>query len=261
MSVSIPMLRRLHRLNGRAPEAAMLGLVLISAFGMLSSGLQMREHADESVTRVESSLREVPYRLGAWLGSDVPLTSGATEILHTTALLSRRYSNLETGESLSLAIVYCGDVRDMLGHHPPACYPASGWLPAPTGHERIGLDLGAPVTANLFRFRTTTSDGDEREISIVGFYLLPDGDSTHDSEKLRDMSVRRSISARGVGQVQVLLNGWPDSDRVRRVATEFLLELPSETLRLLAADLADRSSGFNSNPREDDGTSDRGGQS
>lgn len=262
MSVALPVLRRVHRLNVRAPEMTMILLVAISLLGVVASKESMRGTADESVSRAEKLLATVPYRLGSWVGIDVPLTSRATEILHTTAILSRRYTNLGTGDSASLSIVYCGDARDMLGHHPPSCYPASGWIPSASGHERVSVDVGGPCVANLYRFMTVDSAGEERRISIVGFYILPESGPTEDAERLRSNAGRRAISARGVGQVQVLIDGWPEKAAIEQVASALLRELPRESLDVLEAEPAGGSTGAadGDGGERDEGT-DTGGKS
>ena len=67
-----------------------------------------------------------------------------------------------------------------------------------------------------------------------------DASTTDDAAQLRSMASRRSVSAQGVGQVQLVLDGWPDLGFVREVSTEILTRIPSETLWLRPEEVADR---------------------
>ena len=240
-------IRVFHRLNALAPMTALLTLVGITFLPGLAGGQVDRVAIDARVREIEQHLNKTPFRLGDWVGTDEPLPTAALEILHASAVLSRQYTNLRTGQRARLAIVYCGDARDMLGHHPPVCYPRSGWrsvVPLPSGGaDALALpEVGQGVTANLYRFEKADPSGLERRISIVGFFAIPGVGMTSEEDVLRDQSGSRAHSSLGVGQIQVLLDGHPNAESVQEIAQEILRALPDSTFGILLEDPADNDS-------------------
>lgn len=238
---SITRLRLLYRFNGRAPVAcALLFFVVWLLRGFGGSSVD-RAGADARVAEIAGLIDAIPYRLGDWAGENVPMPAGALEILHSSAVLSRSYANIRTGQQAAISIVFCGDVRDMLGHHPPSCYPASGWRFGDVGQVAFPLVIrGSPIEANLFRFESVNAAGIARRISIVGFFALPGVGLTRDPEVVRERSARRAFSSCGAGQIQVLTDGWPEASSMRAVAEELLESLPNGTLDMLISLPADK---------------------
>jgi hypothetical protein len=245
MSSRIARVRRLHRLNAIAPACAIVAFLLLAVLQGWGGSSVDRAEADRRVELVGARVAAIPYRLGDWVGRDIELPAAALEILHSSAAVSRSYSNLRTGDQARLAIVFCGDVRDMLGHHPPACYPSSGWSAARASGDLPGgatLQLmlhGREVGANVFRFEKPDKAGVDRRITIVGFFTLPGVGMTPDPDVVRSRSTRRTVSARGAGQVQVLFDGFPDLERVSAVAADLLESIPASTFEMLISDRAD----------------------
>jgi len=52
-------------------------------------------------------------------------------------------------------IVHCGDVRDMIGHYPPVCYPANGWKPGPSAPTGIQVNQ---EDATAYRYEFSRND-------------------------------------------------------------------------------------------------------
>ena len=226
-------LRRIHAVNRIAPVACLVAL--------LAAGVLLAQHATgdraQAAARARSirtSLADVPFLAGDWVGTDSPLPAGATEILMPTAVLSRSFTELGTARRATLGIIHCGDVRDMHGHHPPACYPASGWHPREGGHDAVELTLDARrFTANLYRFSSTDATGALREVSVIAFFVLPDGTITSDMAALGSRAAKLDISRMGVGQIQIVMDGWPPVDEMRDVAQELLDLIPADCVRAL----------------------------
>jgi hypothetical protein len=238
MSVSVATLRRLHRINAAAPFAAIAIL--------LCAGVLLHRHVtDPAVLAVRNDeVRRVfglvPYRLGPWIGSDVPLPAGATEILHASAVVSRRFDELGTGRRAILGLVHCGDVRDMLGHYPPNCYPSSGYLPCEEGHEPITIRLLArEQPAMLYRFRRVDREGMQREVTVIGTFLLPGTGVTTDLRLVRAGAGDRRISEQGIGQLQVVLDGLVRRDDAIAVAEDLVERIPAAVFDLLVSGSAE----------------------
>ncbi|MFM7260273.1 MAG: exosortase-associated EpsI family protein [bacterium] len=246
MSGRIARIRRVHRLNALAPACAIVAFVVVFMLQGWGGPSIDRAEADRRVEVVGSRVSAIPYRLGDWVGRDIELPAAALEILHSSTVISRTYSNLRTGQQARLAIVFCGDVRDMLGHHPPSCYPSSGWSAAqlatdpPAGGTLLLSIHGTDVLANVFRFEKPDAAGGDRQITIVGFFALPGVGMTPDPAVVRSRSTRRAVSSRGAGQVQVLFDGFPALEKVGEVATDLLELIPSSTFEILIDDQADK---------------------
>ena len=79
---------------------------------------------------IENWPKEIPQ--GNWFTvKDDPLPQPAEQLLHPNAAINRSYRSGEMSANgrpaeASLLIVQCKDSRDMAGHYPPNCYPASG---------------------------------------------------------------------------------------------------------------------------------------
>lgn len=233
MKPSFPALRRIHAINRTAPFACLC--CLLAAGVLLSrSTAGDRTLAVARANAVRTSLADVPYLGGEWVGTDCPLPAGATEILMPTAVLSRRFTEMGSGRRATLGIIHCGDVRDMHGHYPPSCYPSSGWHARDSGHDRITLVLdGERFESALYRFSSVDASGMLREVSVVGFFVLPDGTLGSDGDLLRSRAAKADISRMGVGQIQVVMDGWPTSSEVASVAQQLLELVPRECVRAL----------------------------
>ena len=126
------------------PVPAILAVTFLLLAGMVATDATGTFRPPPDVTdyyaSVADSIEAIPYQYGPWIGRDIPATPAAVEMLRPNKLFQRRYLNAETGVSFELLVVHCGDVRDMIGHFPPVCYPAHGW-----DLERkfpLGVDIG-----------------------------------------------------------------------------------------------------------------------
>lgn len=204
------------------PEAApaiALALMLVAP-GVLGGG-----DADAAALRArESQLREAfaaaPFRVGAWVGTDVEVPRAAVEILQPTAILSRRFRHLTSGLDATLLIVHCADARDMQGHYPPVCYPANGWILPRDG--AAACPLGGDAEATRYDFERLDDVGARRRLRVFNYFVLPDGTSGPDMASVNRLARRRSLSALGVAQVQVAFDGDLDEPTCRAAAEELL---------------------------------------
>ncbi len=182
---------------------------------------------------VAAAIGGMPYRIGSWAGRDIDVPEAAVRMLRPNALLGRKFTNLEDSRWMDLMLVHCGDTRDMLGHYPPVCYPAAGWVQdeirsgarAAEGQDKVGLvELtvqGQRIEAAHYRFFQLRDWGDNARIQILNFFVLPDGEITHDLDQVRRRTNWLGASVHGVAQVQVLF----DDDRKLDEAVSDLEEL------------------------------------
>ena len=187
--------------------------------------------------RIAEEMETFPYQLGMWIGQDVPIPTSAVEILNPNSLVSRRYSRLETPIEVTLALIHCQDLRDMMGHYPPVCYPATGWTEQEEKGEVIRTLLAdTPVEMRLYRFQRFGNIGLEEEQSVISMFMLPEGALLTDMERLKGRSAQgRSLSATGVAQLQMVFAASPKTAKIIEHATEMLSEIPSELIQALTA--------------------------
>lgn len=229
--------RTAHPPTARRWIVAMVPMVVL--LGLSAWELSGRTFASVApaarVAEIRRAFSAIPMRLGPWIGSDVPLPAGAREVLHATDTLSRRYIRVGGGGDLTLALVHCGDARDMLGHFPPACYPSQGWQLVQDGGESIvPIEIGGlEGRAALYRFSKPEREGQRSAITVVGTFLMPGERPTPDASALRGASVDRRVSAQGVGQLQFVFGGSPEPADIASAVDEIMDAIPREAIETL----------------------------
>lgn len=185
-----------------APFAAAAVLVAMIVVGGVQA--ERVEGADAYHARVRAAVERIPYSIGPWNGQDTETPLAAVRLLKPNTMLQRRYINRSTGRAVSLLVVHCTDVRDMLGHYPPKCYPGHGWTSGPVRSAEV--DLGsARFPAKSYQFSRVV-DGLEQGLTVLNFFVLPG----RDEQIFPDMGAvdASSQSARhvalGAAQVQLL---------------------------------------------------------
>jgi hypothetical protein len=204
--------------------------------------------AEAYQARVRQAVQAVPYGIGRWTGMDVQSSLSAIRLLRPNIILQRRYTNQDTGESVAILIVHCGDVRDMQGHYPPNCYPAHGWTRGPAAAVQIpvrtgvGEDGGVAVagetsySATDYQF-VRSDDGLEERMRVCNFFVLPGGGGgrrVFANIGAVDAASRGVASAGlGAGQVQILASGSMPPERREEVVRTFV-EAIEPAIRVIA---------------------------
>ncbi|MEM9063994.1 MAG: exosortase-associated EpsI family protein [Planctomycetota bacterium] len=166
--------------------------------------------------RVKDAIEAVPYIIdGRWVGQDEDPQEAATTLLKPNKLMQRRYRDQETGQVVTLLIVHCKDVRDMVGHYPLNCYPNAGW--ELTGQERESNAVGAlSVSSTAYGFRRE-HEGLRHEMRVQNFFILPAGDETAgrvaaDYDELDRAGRSARWTELGAAQVQILTDPLMDAE-------------------------------------------------
>mgnify|MGYP001806947204 CR=1 FL=1 len=225
----------LQRIPVFAPVCTLFLLVLL--------GLTIPTHVsiDEEVLirreKIRQTLAEVPFRIGGgrWNGMDEEIPPDAQRLLRFNGALSRRYRG-EDGTQASVLLVHCSDARDMLGHYPPICYPANGWVVTSLGvNERESLTLKLPdaeVPVLVYHFRRRAEDGTELRVRIFDTFILPNGGVTPHIGEINSLSGRYALAVQGVAQLQILTPAEISEEVAIEAAQELLAGMP-----MLLADL------------------------
>ena len=100
-------------------DGAVLGALILTA--LLTLALS---YSKKSLS-TESQATEVPRKIGAWQGEDVPVDEKTFELLETRNVLMRQYS-APGKASVLLCIVYSNENRKV-SHPPEVCYQGDGF--------------------------------------------------------------------------------------------------------------------------------------
>lgn len=225
-------IRRLMRRVGRAAPVLSL-LLLIASPAVLARGhteMDLQHQAE-----IAGALGSVPLIIGSWAGSDVPVPTEAVQILRPNAILSRRYSRIGGPESVLLAIIHCGDVRDMLGHYPPICYPANGWTNDAEQSRVLRLEghEGRRWPLRFYRFTRADRSAGQRVMCVLNAFILPDGRLATEVDMLEERAVKKAMSRQGVAQLQFVFEIESSPEACAEVAQDILSELPPALLERL----------------------------
>jgi EpsI family protein len=113
-------------------------------------------------------LPALPYQLGDWTGTDVPMQQDVLDILGPGDFLQRFYQNTSIPQPyVDLFLAYFPSQRtgDTI-HSPKHCLPGSGWLPTESGRISISLPGRAPFEAN----RYLIAKGDDRQLVLYWYW-------------------------------------------------------------------------------------------
>jgi hypothetical protein len=178
---------------------------------------------------VAAALHDAPYLIrGRWVGRDIAVPPAAKKLLHTNAILSRRFERIGGGATVRLLLVHCTDVRDMGGHYPPVCYPSAGWTPVDAERpDAIELLVGGqPLPLRVYEFSRIEGGVRESRIRVFNVFILPDGSLTTNIGQVRGRGERRAVSARGVAQLQVVTTMTMGDEDAADAAREILEGMP-----------------------------------
>lgn len=188
--------------------------------------------------RIAAEIGSLPPRFGPWVGTDVPVPSGAQRILTPNALVCREVRTLEGDGRATFILVHCADVRDMLGHWPPVCYRSDGWEREEGDlHEIEVAGDGRPaLKAMRHRFVRFRSEGTPERVETWTAFVAPRAEPTGDLDAFRKRATSRGASSLGIAQLQVIVpSELPESER-EAIVRAILAEVPADVLRALGSD-------------------------
>ena len=175
---------------------------------------------DDYHASVKAAVEALPAVTGAWVGMDSPVPEAAVRMLHPNIILSRRYQNLSTNESLTVLLVHVRDARDVLGHYPPICYPGQGWKTVAA--TPIDWKAGAlAVKGTEYEFSRDRLEGGSR-LYVDNFLILAGGETCRDMDGVERAAQDRQRKFFGAGQVQFVHDARTTPQRRREIVEEFL---------------------------------------
>lgn len=103
-----------------------IAAILLAASGLAHGFWTHRWSGNSDRLLIESRrLTELSPQIGDWTGTDVRVSQEELQISEAAGILSRRYTNSATGDSVHLMII-CGAAGPVSLHPPTACFTAAG---------------------------------------------------------------------------------------------------------------------------------------
>jgi len=182
---------------------------------------------------IQEVLTKIPGQLasstGTWIRSrDVPVPSSQVRLLDLSAHLSVEFLRLGEFPSVTatLFIAYCNEARSMVGHHPPNCYPSSGWFmhTESTRSLEVVRSDGRVIPAKIYRFSRESSGANK--LHVVSGFFSPGEVFFGTLDGILDVIKPNLMGGSGLFQFQILLQGdYSDAD-VEGYAIEILEAIP-----------------------------------
>jgi hypothetical protein len=161
--------------------------------------------------KIAAAVAASPMHFGSWVSFDAPVPEAAMTMLRPNATISRRYTNVETGDAATLLLVQCKDARDLFGHYPPVCYAAHGFRAAQSVARDWQVD-GLTIHGMAYTFSSTRLD-ELTSMIIYDFMILPNGTTCRDMEGVYASARDPRRRKLGAAQLQVLLSATESEER------------------------------------------------
>jgi hypothetical protein len=180
-----------------------LGLTVLLLCGMAGERLSRPSATDAEPyhRRVKEAIEAFPLQFGDWRGEDNAVPPSAIQLLKPNAIVSRHYRNVQTGQEVTLLFEHCKDARDMMGHYPPVCYPANGWV-SRESRATIMQAGGLSLPAVEYDFSRVLPDR-SMSVTVVCGFILPDGRLESDMRAVRRLASDYRAHFFGSAQVQL----------------------------------------------------------
>jgi len=204
--------------------AGCLAIVLLFAAGAGFRFLESKVQAiGDKPIELPVPLSAIPLQIGTWSGEEAEIpavTKSYMERNFADDFISRRYVS-EGGLWADLYVVYCSSrPAGILGHRPPVCFPAHGWIRESTTESEAVLRSGRTIKCLIHRFRKPAPA--YLEIVVMSFYVVNGEITLTESDFSSFLGRRPNLSgdpARYVAQVQI---SSVLEHSVRTAASEFV---------------------------------------
>jgi len=207
--------------NPRDTVLLVVTLLLLAGAGVDRLSMRPSRDALEYHARVRAVFEEMPLDFQPWHGTLVPEPADAIDMLKPNVLLSRVYEDPSTDRRATFLLVQCTDVRDLISHYPPICYPNQGLQRLKDQEQRATWNVeGLDIHCTEYAFEARTLQ-DSHLTVVYNFMVLPDNRILPDME---EVGRRQSLDRRffGMAQVQIVFDGRVPPDQRKRTACELI---------------------------------------
>jgi len=212
--------------------AAVTAIFLMAVFGSIHRILAARLATPVDIPLISPEILEkLPFQMGEWTGTEVPLDEDIVRATDTDAHISRNYSRYNASEQVWLYVAYGTRGRDLMPHRPEVCYTGAGWTLNTRNSMEMLLSDGMKLQCTVFQFSRGTLN--KKKLAVLHYYII-------DGQYCRDVSLLRSNVWRGSGtvdyiaQVQIVtaLRGDLTADSAVKTISAFAVESASSISKL-----------------------------
>jgi EpsI family protein len=118
--------------------------LLVGAFVLLHSV----SHGEPVIPH--QALRELPYTLGSWTGTEHPLEARIVQAVGVSDYTNRIYSSQQIGLAQLYVGYYASQRTGDTIHSPKNCLPGAGWDPVQSGYATISISGGRQIVVNEY---------------------------------------------------------------------------------------------------------------
>jgi EpsI family protein len=95
-------------------------------------------------------LRDLPYTIGAWTGTEQPLSEKVLQVVGVTDYTNRFYLSPQQGPTQLYVGYYASQRTGDTIHSPKNCLPGAGWDPVQSGYATISIPGRLPIVVNEY---------------------------------------------------------------------------------------------------------------
>lgn len=224
------------RLLSRYPATVSLS-ILTALLGL--SWFTTRSDARYESSSALNALVDFPDQLGGgdgiWIAvRNVSIPSSQERLLDLSDYVSREFRRLGSYPTVTATvfIAYCMDARTMTGHHPPHCYPASGW--SMQAEETMTSSFlrkdGRSVEYCVYQFHRDPIK--KKNLTIVNGFFAHPGFFAATLEEASEQVGAVFFGRKGLFQFQILFQELESGADVKRYAEELMQGIPSSVFDL-----------------------------
>lgn len=207
------------QLRSRELVAVVSSLLLLAGATADRISLLPPQDAAEYHRRVRAAAAAVSLNFGDWEGHNVPVPVEAAVQLRPNVIISRTYANRVSGLQVGFLLVQCGDVRDLVPHYPPVCYPGRG-LTLAAAEQRDWRAGDLPFGGTEYQFESSTLQSNKLVV-VEDFMVLPDGRICREMKEVRRQAGLRTRYF-GAAQVQLVISSDVPVRQRAEVCQEFI---------------------------------------
>ncbi len=140
----------------------------VTAVLLAATAIFLQARGRNEILPSREPLASLPYELGEWTGTDLPMQQDVLDILGPGDFLQRFYENTAASQPyVDLFVAYFPSQRagDTI-HSPKHCLPGSGWLPTESSTISVSLPGREPFQAN----RYVIAKGDDRQLVLYWYW-------------------------------------------------------------------------------------------
>jgi hypothetical protein len=159
-----------------------------------------------------------------WTVKDFKLPDGAITLLKPNVPLCRVYNT--PSRQFQFLLIQCRDARDMGGHYPPICYPASGWVIVPEKKKGTPMTwtIGSKTIIGMEYEFTGTHDGLTITRTVDNLLILPRGRNCYvrEIDDIREVASDHLRQFYGAAQIQFVFDGAVPENERREIFTQLI---------------------------------------